>query len=439
MQKVLFVLDTFRSGGIETMVLSFQKELLERGTQVDYLVCSETEKTEQLLQAISLGAGFHCIAMPGASRLRNLLPVSRRMEKEMRENGPYRAVHVHDPYLLGPAIRAAACVGIPVRVVHMHIAPAGRITWKERLHRRITWYGGLRRMTHAVACSRESARFLGGVTGSRKEIAVLPNGIDPACCRDSRKMSREAARELFSLRDRSPVLLQIGRMDSNKNQLFTLRVFQEVRRKYGRAHLVFVGDGSLRQCVEQETDKLGLRESVTFTGACFAIYPLLRACDVLLLPSLHEGFGLVALEAQAMGIPVLASRGVSSDADMALGLFERLELEAGPVLWSEHLECLLGQRVEAWDTIDHAIRENGHDIAHSAGLLAELYRTGQWKGGCQAACQDAREPDRCKEKKGEVLQNEESLDYGNNGPGRLISDRTASFEGIRGSWHHPEG
>ncbi len=74
------------------------------------------------------------------------------------------------------------------------------------------------------------------------------------------------------------------------------------------ARLLFVGDGPERIPTEQRVAELGLTDRVVFLGNQEYVEDILPLADVLLLPSLHESFGLVALEAMAVGVPVVATR-----------------------------------------------------------------------------------------------------------------------------------
>lgn len=65
--------------------------------------------------------------------------------------------------------------------------------------------------------------------------------------------------------------------------------------------------------VHQYAGQLGIDESVEFLGRQEDIVPYLQAADVFVLPSLYEGFGIVAVEAQAAGLPCVLSTGVPKD------------------------------------------------------------------------------------------------------------------------------
>ena len=86
-----------------------------------------------------------------------------------------------------------------------------------------------------------------------------------------------------------------------------VRVLAHVRKRMP-ARLILVGDGPTACTALQVALSLGVADSVQFTGVVEEIEPILQQADLLLLPSETESFGLVALEAMASGIPVIASK-----------------------------------------------------------------------------------------------------------------------------------
>lgn len=100
----------------------------------------------------------------------------------------------------------------------------------------------------------------------------------------------------------------VGRLAEQKGHAYLLDAFAEVIQALPSAHLLVVGDGELRPALERQAAHLGLHDSVTFTGRREDVPRIMLALDVLAMPSLWEGFGLVLLEAMAVGRPVVASR-----------------------------------------------------------------------------------------------------------------------------------
>ena len=122
-----------------------------------------------------------------------------------------------------------------------------------------------------------------------------------------------------------PVVIHVGRFYEQKNHLGLLAVFERVLRDVPDAKLVLVGEGPLMERVKAYVAARGLTQAVRMVGARNNAASLIACADVLLFPSLFEGFGIVALEANAAGLPV-----VGSD---VMGLNEAVENGSTAVLW----------------------------------------------------------------------------------------------------------
>lgn len=106
----------------------------------------------------------------------------------------------------------------------------------------------------------------------------------------------------------APLVGVVGRLTEQKGHAFLLDAFAEVAQALPSACLLVVGDGELRFELERQAARLGLGGNVTFTGRREDVSRIMMALDVLVMPSLWEGFGLVLLEAMAASRPIVASR-----------------------------------------------------------------------------------------------------------------------------------
>ncbi len=135
----------------------------------------------------------------------------------------------------------------------------------------------------------------------RQEIEVVYNFIDPDRhgAGAPKCLPRKAS-------DRQVTLMHISNFRSVKRVDDVVRIFALVHQRMD-SRLVLVGDGPEYGRVRELVEKLGLSEVVRYVGVVDEVASLLSAADVLLLPSETESFGLVALEAMASGVPVVAS------------------------------------------------------------------------------------------------------------------------------------
>lgn len=114
----------------------------------------------------------------------------------------------------------------------------------------------------------------------------------------------------YRARDREKaefVCISVGRLDPNKNQILAVRAMPEVLRKVSNARLVLLGDGEMRESLEQEASALGIGDAVKFAGNQTKPEDYLAKADVYLLTSHMEGLPLSVLEGMAAGLPVIAT------------------------------------------------------------------------------------------------------------------------------------
>jgi D-inositol-3-phosphate glycosyltransferase len=165
-----------------------------------------------------------------------------------------------------------------------------------------------------VATSPQEAESLRSLVSTRGQIEIIPCGTD---INNFRLTSKADARTKLKLDSREKVILYVGRFDPRKGIETLVRACALLKEKdTDNLKLVIVGgsspdmpDGDERTRIEHIVDELGMRESTLFAGKIgHDILPLYyTAADVCVIPSHYEPFGLVAIEAMACGVPVVAS------------------------------------------------------------------------------------------------------------------------------------
>ena len=144
------------------------------------------------------------------------------------------------------------------------------------------------------------------VFGIKRPIEVIPNFVDPAHYRSARP-AEWPGNDGSEAGEREPVIVHISNYRPVKRVTDVVRVFARVVASKP-ARLVLVGDGPDLGHATELARELGVSDRVRLIGVVDDVAPYLRGADLLLLPSQTEAFGLVALEAFAAGVPVIASR-----------------------------------------------------------------------------------------------------------------------------------
>jgi glycosyltransferase involved in cell wall biosynthesis len=162
-------------------------------------------------------------------------------------------------------------------------------------------------LVHRIICVSNSSR--------RDQIDECPavaarsqtvyNGVDPSAF-PSQPNHQKVRGELGIVS--GPVLVMIARLAEAKGHRFLLQALPNLIKAWPNLRCVFVGDGELREHLQRLAVELAVERSCCFLGVREDIADILAAADVVVLPSLSEGFPFVLLEALAMGCPVVASR-----------------------------------------------------------------------------------------------------------------------------------
>jgi glycosyltransferase involved in cell wall biosynthesis len=136
------------------------------------------------------------------------------------------------------------------------------------------------------------------------------------------------------------VVGHVARFSPQKNHSFLLDIARHVCAMNADARFVLVGDGPLRKAMEGKAKDLGISGNIVFTGIRGDVVRLVKGVmDVFLLPSLFEGFPLVLIEAQAVGLPCFIADTISPETDIVPELITRLSLAESARTWAQFVDA----------------------------------------------------------------------------------------------------
>ena len=354
--RICVFCETWASGGIESFLTGVLLRQDPGELEIDLVTA---EKGESVYTAPLESHGIRFFPLSGSpwKLLRNWAGFRRLLA----ERG-YDAVYVNAfqalSFRYGLLARRA---GVPVRILHGHgtdIRPQPLRPLKLLIHGIARGlYGGAG--TENLACSREAAAFLFPPRLCRRGLVrILPNGIDIDRFR-FRPEERQRMRGSLGL-DGCFVLGSLGRLSSEKNQMFLLEVLRDLLPRRPEARLLLVGEGKLREALEQRAGELEVRDRVLFTGVTDKPQAYYWAMDAFLFPSLSEGLGIAAVEAQCAGLPLLCSEHIPDQA-LITPLARRVPLTGGAEAWAKAAASLaLPEKREDYAA---AVRAAGFDIA----------------------------------------------------------------------------
>ena len=385
--RALHVIDSLGMGGAETWLIELLRFWGENGAVRNDFIATGGQSALFDAEAAALGAKIHYLRFG-----RDSLPAFARGFRRILAEGGYDALHDHQDHAGGWRYLLGRGRLPPVRVTHVH-NPAYQIrhnygvTARRRLVGRIGKRLVARYATHIVGTSREVITAYGFDDPAFERIpkAALHCGFDPARFAASADARAEVRAE-FGWPAGARVVLFAGRFDispelghpqNHKNSGFAVQLAIDCARMSERTCFIFAGAASAATAgLRGRIETAGLGERIFFAGVRQDIGRLMAGADALLFPSRAEGLGMVAVEAQAAGLPVLASTGVPRECVVIPELMRFLSLDAGAEAWRDALLAMLAARRPHAAEANRRVAASPFAIAQSARRLAELYRTG---------------------------------------------------------------
>ena len=356
--RVLQVVTQMTRGGLETMLMNYDRHIDHSKVQFDFLEHRDAV-TDYDREILELGGKIH--------RLPRLNPMSpaylKALDRFFAEHPEYRIVHSHLDCMAGIPLKAAKKHGVPVRIAHAHNSSQvknAKYPMKLYYKRDIPEYA-----THLFACGTEAGNWM----FAGHPFQILNNAIDANSFVFNEKI-RNQYRDELGIMPNTLLVGHVGRFNPQKNHAFLLEIFAALLKRKPDSKLLLVGQGELEQTVREKAETLGIADKVIFAGVRGDVHCLYQAMDVFVFPSLFEGLGMVAIEAQAAGLPCVVSDHVPADCEKTRDLVRFLPLEAGADRWVE--EILRGAKTERRNTLEE-IQASGFDIRENALKLQQFY------------------------------------------------------------------
>jgi len=285
---IFLMINSLETGGTERQFVEVAQSLRSDGFQV-LLGC--LQKRGPFLEGLG---ELHVSALGGS--LYGLQSSRSRLQlmRYLRQAN-VAVAHAFDFYTNLMLIPAAKLARVPVVIGSLR--QLGDLLTPAQFHAQLTMF----RCCDRVVCNSHAAADRLRRSGlPERKLVVVGNGLPP-----------EAFAKAVPALPRVEGVLRVGmiaRMNATyKNHLTFLRAAAHLHRRFAEVEFVLVGDGPLRQELEQEAAMLGLQGHVSFLGDRRDIAAILASCDVSVVPSASESLSNVILESMAAGIAVVAS------------------------------------------------------------------------------------------------------------------------------------
>jgi len=356
--RVLQVVTSMDRAGLETILMNYYRHVDRNMLQFDFLTHRQREGVYDK-EIRSLGGQIY--RLPPV-KLGTIYDYWNQLYKFFMTHKEYKIVHSHIDSLSTLPLFAAKCSGTPVRIAHSHISGFDKdLKYVIRIL--------LRSLIPCVAtdyyaCGNKAGEFMFRSIWKNKGM-VITNAINASQFIYTSER-RYAVRKAYDLTNNF-VIGHIGRFDYQKNHHFLIDVFKKVFETNENAKLLLIGGGAKEKEIEEKVQSCGLKKAVEFLGIRSDIADLMNAMDILLLPSHYEGLPVVLVEAQAAGLPCIASTAVSKESALTdLIAFVDLDID----LWNDAIHTQSKMKRE--DRFNE-ICEAGFDIEQQAKKLQQIY------------------------------------------------------------------
>lgn len=352
------------NSGVMNVIMNYYRHTDRTKIQFDFLYFEE-RNPDFKDEIKNLGGNIFSVNKPS---LKHIYRTYKEFNFFLSNNyAKYTAVHLHEVYLVHFISYFCKKYGIKHLITHAHTTKYSDNP-KNALRNRMMCLGLKKSATDYFACSKAAGEFYYGKEAvANGLVKVIPNAIDLEKYKFNQAI-REKIRKSLNIEDKF-VVGHIGRMAPPKNQKFLLQIFKKVKKERTNSILLMIGNGPLKKEIESEIKRLNLQDSVILLGVRNDVPNLLMAMDVFVLPSLSEGLGIVAMEAQASGLKCILSDKVPVETDM--GGAKYISLQTYCKQWaSAILNC---EKKHNRNSYLSNLIKNGYSIKESVEALQNYY------------------------------------------------------------------
>jgi glycosyltransferase involved in cell wall biosynthesis len=296
--KLLFVTGSLVHGGAERHSITLVNGLAERGHECHAVyVKNDPSQLERLRGAASVSC-LHARRYLDAAAIGNFAALMRRLRPAV--------VVAANPYALMYASAALrwARVAAPLAVTFHTTVPASAKEWLKMLYYRPLFWAA---DALVFVCEAQRRYWQARRLRSRRD-EVIHNGVDLEHWSPRPPAERAMLRRVLALEERDFVVGMCAVFRPEKNHVQLIEAIARLRARRIPARALLIGDGPARPQIEARARSAGVSAEVLITGYQQDVRPLIAACDALALCSRSvETFSLAALEAMALGRPVVHS------------------------------------------------------------------------------------------------------------------------------------
>lgn len=360
MIRVLQVYPQMNNAGTERVIFNLYENIDRNAVQFDFLVERPGTMDDHIRE---LGGKIYYLYKEKAKDYYKALIRFFQNHKE------YHIIHAHTHARMGIVLKAAKKNEVQCRIAHSHNA-------RNDLPRFMRFLKGLKSIpieqsaTHFFACSANAGQWL--FPHKIEQCRVVYNGIHLEDYLYNENV-RKNMRETFKIPEDTFVMIHVGRFAKQKNHEYIIKILEAYDKTNTQPwKMILVGEGPLEENIKEQVEHAGLAKNVIFLGARKDVNLLYSVADMFVFPSLHEGLGIVVIEAQASGLPCVVSDAVPPEADMEVGLLNTLHLHDSFEIWSN----VISERKQSIDVRKSqlsSIMNGKYNIKKIAAQMQQFY------------------------------------------------------------------
>lgn len=343
--------------GIVSYAMNYYRYIDKNKIQMDFLVSDDNESVywKEIKEN-----GDNIYIMPEL-KYRNTIKFCKKVDEFFKYSN-YDIVHCHLANAGMFYLKAAKKYGVKSRILHSHATKSAESILKKIRNGLMIPFTKLYANEY-FACSKAAGEYL----FKNKKYNVINNAILPKKYLFNNNIRVQKRKELEL--DDKIIIGNIGRFSMQKNHLFLIDIFYELKKLDSNVVLILVGEGPLEGLIRKKVSEYGLEKDIVFTGKRLDTNDLYQAMDVFLLPSLYEGLPLVGIEAQCSDLPLIVSNTITKELSI-IESTQYLSLDKSAAFWAEVIiKCLKKSRKDNKDIV----RKMNYDIESEAKKLENIY------------------------------------------------------------------
>lgn len=363
MQRILHIVGIMNRAGAETMIMNLYRSIDRNRYQFDFIVFSE-EQGDYDSEIRNLGGEIFPIIEKN--------PIKRMflLKNFLLKNKKYKIVHSHTLLSTSFHLLAAKFAGVKFRIAHGHSTNSISSGMISYIYEKFSKIIIQKYSTHQIACGTKVSKYL---FSGLDNVILLPNSIDTNRFAKIGETNKTYLNDEFKIDDSFLKIIQIGRIERVKNFPLSIEIAEELKKRKIKFRMFFVGQGTLSTNIQSEIEKKDLLGYVHLLGLRTDIPQLMAGADIMLMPSLYEGFPVVLVESQAVGLKALISDKISDEVDLNVGLISFESIENRSSKWIEKILFINQEEIMKKEERLNILQKKGFDINSSVYIVSDLY------------------------------------------------------------------